>query len=45
VAAILAATNPDNSRLLWSILVVIWALTVPHMMVTAKLDKGALLGK
>jgi len=26
-------------------LVVIWALTVPHMMVTAKLDKGALLGK
>jgi Brp/Blh family beta-carotene 15,15'-monooxygenase len=45
VAAILASTNPDNSRLLWSILVVIWALTVPHMMVTAKLDKGALLGK
>ena len=45
VAAVLAATNPDNSRLLWSILVVIWALTVPHMMVTAKLDKGALLSK
>lgn len=45
VAAVLAATNPDNSRLLWSILVVIWALTVPHMMVTAKLDKGALLDK
>jgi len=45
VAAVLAAANPDNSRLLWSILVVIWALTVPHMMVTAKLDKGALLGK
>ena len=45
VAAILASTNPNNSRLLWSILVVIWALTVPHMMVTAKLDKGALLGK
>ena len=45
VAAVLAATNPDNSRLLWSILVVIWALTVPHMMVTAKLDKGALLGR
>jgi Brp/Blh family beta-carotene 15,15'-monooxygenase len=45
VAAALAATNPDNSRLLWSILVVIWALTVPHMMVTAKLDKGALLEK
>jgi Brp/Blh family beta-carotene 15,15'-monooxygenase len=45
VAVVLAAANPDNSRLLWSILVVIWALTVPHMMVTAKLDKGALLGK
>ena len=45
VAAVLAAANPDNSRLLWSILVVIWALTVPHMMATAKLDKGALLGK
>ena len=42
VAGILAATNPDNSRLLWSILVVIWALTVPHMIVTAKLDKVAL---
>lgn len=42
VAAVLAAANPDNSRLLWSILVVIWALTVPHMMVTAKLDRTAL---
>ncbi len=42
VAGILAATNPDNSRLFWSILVVIWALTVPHMIVTAKLDKVAL---
>lgn len=42
VAAFLAAANPDNSRLLWSILVVIWALTVPHMMVTAKLDRTAL---
>ena len=45
VAAVLAATNPDNSRLLWSILVVILALTVPHMIVSEKLDKGALLGK
>jgi Brp/Blh family beta-carotene 15,15'-monooxygenase len=44
-AALLAGANPDNSRLLWSILVVIWALTVPHMMVTAKLDKGALIRK
>ena len=42
VAGILAAINPENSRLLWSILVVIWALTVPHMIVTAKLDKVAL---
>ncbi len=31
-----------SSSLLWSLLVVVWALTVPHMMVTAKLDKKAL---
>jgi len=42
VAGILAGINPENSRVLWSILVVIWALTVPHMIVTAKLDKVAL---
>ena len=27
---------------LWTLLVVIWALTVPHMMVTARLDRRAL---
>jgi Brp/Blh family beta-carotene 15,15'-monooxygenase len=31
----------ENS-LLWSMLVIVWALTVPHMMVTARLDKAAL---
>lgn len=31
----------DNS-FLWSALVVVWALTVPHMAVTAKLDRAAL---
>jgi Brp/Blh family beta-carotene 15,15'-monooxygenase len=31
-----------SSSLLWSLLVVVWALTVPHMMATANLDKKAL---
>jgi Brp/Blh family beta-carotene 15,15'-monooxygenase len=31
-----------SSSLLWSLLVVVWALTVPHMMATAKLDLKAL---
>ena len=31
----------DNS-FLWSTLVIVWALTVPHMAVTAKLDRAAL---
>lgn len=31
----------DNS-FLWSALVIVWALTVPHMAVTAKLDRAAL---
>ena len=31
-----------SSTLLWNILVTIWALTVPHMMVTARLDRKAL---
>ena len=31
-----------SSSLLWSLLVVVWALTVPHMMATAKLDLEAL---
>jgi Brp/Blh family beta-carotene 15,15'-monooxygenase len=37
----LAETNfTDN--FLWMSLVVVWALTVPHMMVTARLDRAAL---
>ena len=43
VAIFLASRNSENSKILWSTLVVVWALTVPHMMVTAKLDKGALI--
>lgn len=35
-------TNGFSSSLLWSLLVVVWALTVPHMMATAKLDLKAL---
>lgn len=31
-----------SSSFLWNILVTIWALTVPHMMVTARLDRKAL---
>ena len=34
--------NGFSSSLLWSLLVVVWALTVPHMMATAKLDLKAL---
>lgn len=44
VAAGLVAFGENNftDDFLWLLLVVIWALTVPHMMVTAKLDRGAL---
>jgi hypothetical protein len=31
-----------SSSFLWNTLVTIWALTVPHMMVTARLDRKAL---
>jgi Brp/Blh family beta-carotene 15,15'-monooxygenase len=31
-----------NDRFLWLTLVTIWALTVPHMIVTARLDRAAL---
>jgi Brp/Blh family beta-carotene 15,15'-monooxygenase len=34
--------NGFSSSLLWSLLVVVWALTVPHIMATAKLDIKAL---
>jgi Brp/Blh family beta-carotene 15,15'-monooxygenase len=45
VAAALLLLGDDNftDDFLWYLLVVIWALTVPHMMVTAKLDRKALL--
>jgi Brp/Blh family beta-carotene 15,15'-monooxygenase len=44
VAVALALVNRDsfNSTLLWSLLVVVWALTVPHMLVTSSLDVKAL---
>ncbi|MEI6513682.1 MAG: Brp/Blh family beta-carotene 15,15'-dioxygenase [bacterium] len=34
-----------TSSLLWSLLVVVWALTVPHMIATSTLDSKALLTK
>jgi Brp/Blh family beta-carotene 15,15'-monooxygenase len=42
--AVLAGISKDNlsDSFLWLTLVTIWALTVPHMMVTAKLDRAAL---
>jgi Brp/Blh family beta-carotene 15,15'-monooxygenase len=44
VAAALVVLGDDNfsDAFLWNLLVVIWAVTVPHMMVTAKLDRNAL---
>ena len=41
---ILAGISKDNlsDSFLWLTLVTIWALTVPHMIVTAKLDRAAL---
>lgn len=39
---VLFGDNNFTDDFLWLLLVVIWALTVPHMMVTAKLDRGAL---
>ncbi len=43
VSLALAAFSPErlSDELLWLSLVVVWALTVPHMMVTARLDKAA----
>jgi hypothetical protein len=42
--ALLAAFSSSNidSNFLWLTLVTVWALTVPHMLVTAKLDRTAL---
>ena len=43
IAAILAIRGQDfNDDFFWMALVVVWALTVPHMAVTAKLDRNAL---
>jgi Brp/Blh family beta-carotene 15,15'-monooxygenase len=44
IAIGLMIINPENfsSSLLWSTLVIIWALTVPHMATTAKFDFAAL---
>jgi Brp/Blh family beta-carotene 15,15'-monooxygenase len=36
------ARESVSDRFLWLTLVTIWALTVPHMMVTARLDRAAL---
>ena len=43
VAGILALSGQDfTDEFFWMALVVVWALTVPHMAVTAKLDRAAL---
>lgn len=43
VAALLALSGQDfTDEFFWMALVVVWALTVPHMAVTAKLDRAAL---
>ena len=43
VAGFMALSGRDFSdQFFWMALVVVWALTVPHMVVTAKLDRAAL---
>jgi Brp/Blh family beta-carotene 15,15'-monooxygenase len=43
VAGALALSGRDfTDEFFWMALVVVWALTVPHMAVTAKLDRAAL---
>lgn len=43
VAGLLALSGKDfTDEFFWMALVVVWALTVPHMAVTAKLDRAAL---
>jgi Brp/Blh family beta-carotene 15,15'-monooxygenase len=43
VAELLAISGKDfTDEFFWMALVVVWALTVPHMAVTAKLDRAAL---
>ena len=47
VGIFLAIANQKglSTSLLWSLLVVVWALTVPHMIATARLDSKALFTK
>lgn len=43
IAGVLALMgNEFNDDFFWMVLVIVWALTVPHMAVTAKLDRSAL---
>jgi Brp/Blh family beta-carotene 15,15'-monooxygenase len=43
LAGLLALSGQDfTDEFFWMALVVVWALTVPHMVVTAKLDRAAL---
>jgi hypothetical protein len=44
VALLIAALDSNNidASYLWYLLVVVWALTVPHMLVTSKIDRTAL---
>jgi beta-carotene 15,15'-dioxygenase len=40
--AIGAFTDFESDSLLWTMLAIVWALTVPHMAATTRLDRGAL---
>jgi hypothetical protein len=44
IAALIVLLRGDSldDQILWVSLVVVWALTVPHMAVTARLDRKAL---
>ena len=43
VAVVIAITDTNlDASYLWYLLVVVWALTVPHMIVTSKIDQKAL---
>ena len=43
VALVIAVTDSNiDASYLWYLLVVVWALTVPHMIVTSKIDQKAL---
>jgi hypothetical protein len=40
--AIGALTDFESDSLLWTMLAIVWALTVPHMAATSRLDRGSL---